>query len=173
MGNNFIKGTFWNPLKKYALPIKFAVTLIVLTFIYLQLKGKADFFDNLSKIILEFRTDIKKRNLMVLVVIMMPLNWMIESKKWHYLTSKFCSISFLNALKGTLSGLSFGIISPNRTGEFAGRVLFIPNKFRIRGVVASLLISWSQLLIMLIVGIIALLVVVFLKFNMIILVYFL
>ena len=125
------------------------------------------FFDNLSKIILEFRTDIKKRNLMVLVVIMMPLNWMIESKKWHYLTSKFCSISFLNALKGTLSGLSFGIISPNRTVEFAGRVLFIPNKFRIRGVVASLLISWSQLLIMLIVGIIALLVVVFLKFNII------
>ncbi len=44
MGNNFIKGTFWNPLKKYALPIKFAVTLIVLAFIYLQLKGKADFF---------------------------------------------------------------------------------------------------------------------------------
>ncbi len=89
----------------------------------------------------------------VAVVVLMPLNWMLEARKWQMLTRNISRISFLTSLKAVLAGLNTGYITPNRIGEFAGRILFLPPGKRITGIMLSLLNSLTQNLIITVFGV--------------------
>jgi hypothetical protein len=88
----------------------------------------------------------------------MPVNWAIETYKWYVLVNKFQSISFIKSFESVLSGLSFAMNTPNRIGEYGGRVLYLEPGFRLRGVALTVLCSVSQLLITLLFGWISLLI---------------
>lgn len=60
------------------------------------------------------------------ILFLMPLNWAIETAKWQLLLSGTVSQSFGDALKSVLAGLNTGFVTPNRIGEFAGRILLLP-----------------------------------------------
>ena len=64
------------------------------------------------------------------VLLLMPLNWMLEVRKWQVLSSNSVQLSFNDSLKAVLAGLNTGFITPNRIGEFAGRILFLPDNIR-------------------------------------------
>lgn len=83
----------------------------------------------------------------------MFLNWGIESKKWQILTSHVTPTRFSTAIKSVIAGVSFTMLTPNRMGEFLGRVLYLPDGSRIRGATLMFLSSMSQLSITLIMGI--------------------
>jgi len=51
------------------------------------------------------------------VVVLMPLNWGIESRKWQVLVLHVQRFSFLSAFKSVLSGCSVTMLTPNRVGE--------------------------------------------------------
>ncbi len=87
------------------------------------------------------------------VVLLMPLNWFLETKKWQKLTSKLYHLPFFIALKSVLSGISTGYVTPNRIGEFAGRVLFLPKEKRSTGVLLSLMNGITQNMIITFLGI--------------------
>ena len=55
----------------------------------------------------------------------MCLNWSIEAIKWRLLIKKMQPITFIEALKGVLSGVAVGTFTPNRIGEFGGRILYL------------------------------------------------
>jgi hypothetical protein len=59
---------------------------------------------------------------------------------------------FGEAFKAILSGLAFALNTPNRIGEYGGRVLFIPDGKRVKAVSLTLAGSFSQLLVTLILG---------------------
>ena len=82
--------------------------------------------------------------LLMIVVLLMPLNWFLEAVKWQRLTEKSVVISLKTSLKSVLAGLSTGYITPNRIGDFAGRVLFLPKIHQPSGVVLSIVNSLTQ-----------------------------
>jgi hypothetical protein len=65
-----------------------------------------------------------------LIVLLIPLNWYLESVKWKKLLKNVEQISLLTAFYSVLTGLTTGIFSPARLGEFAGRVLILNPKNR-------------------------------------------
>ena len=82
--------------------------------------------------------------LIVLMVVLMPLNWFLETKKWHKLLKDDQIISIGKALKAVFGGVTLSLLTPNRIGEYGGRVLFIPIKNQWTAVIATLVGSFSQ-----------------------------
>jgi hypothetical protein len=90
--------------------------------------------------------------LLLLIIALMLVNWSLESVKWQGLLRPFCRISFLRAFRAVMSGATVSLFTPNRIGEFAGRVLHLDEGFRIQGVIATVTGSMSQLLVTILAG---------------------
>jgi hypothetical protein len=93
---------------------------------------------------------------MTAVVILMLINWTLESLKWQYLTRRLLPISLWKAIECVFCGLSWAIFTPNRIGEFGGRVMFLPPSRRIHGVFAMAVGAIGQNLITNVLGAISL-----------------
>ncbi len=92
-----------------------------------------------------------------LAFLLMVINWGIESKKWQILASHLQTLSFWEAVKSVMAGVSFTMLTPNRMGEFLGRVLYLPDGSRIRAAALTFLSSISQLVITLGAGVLGML----------------
>ena len=56
-------------------------------------------------------------------VLLMPFNWSIETLKWKWLINS--TTPFVNLLKSVIAGITFGFITPARSGEFIGRIMYL------------------------------------------------
>lgn len=79
-------------------------------------------------------------------------NWGFEARKWQILVHHIQKMSFFTAYKSVLTGVSLSINTPNRIGEYAGRILYIKDGGRIRAITLSIAGSISQLIITLLMG---------------------
>jgi len=120
-------------------------------FIFFKLKDEDNFNDQLFASIKEAFSGYGLYAVMV-VFIMMPINWLLESKKWQLLAKPVAKLSLLEALKGVLSGLSIGFITPHGIGAYVGRVLMLDTQERGKLLGALLLSRLLQLLATLIFG---------------------
>ncbi len=93
----------------------------------------------------------------VLLLLLMLLNWLIESYKWKFLISKVEKISLYRAVESVFCGLTWAIFTPNRIGEYGGRVFFLSPRRRIQGVVAMGVGQFAQMVITNVCGALALL----------------
>lgn len=92
---------------------------------------------------------------LLLVFLLMLLNWSLEALKWKVLIHRIENISFFRSFMSVFSGVTVSLFTPNRIGDFGGRIFFIPKNTRALCIVPSLLGSASQLLITLILGVFA------------------
>ena len=81
---------------------------------------------------------------MAAVVLLMVLNWVLESLKWWHLTRRLAPMSVWRAIESVFCGLTWAVFTPNRIGEYGGRVMFLPNRKRIHGVFAMAVGSFGQ-----------------------------
>ena len=88
----------------------------------------------------------------VLVLLLMMVNWGIEALKWKVSIQKIQRIPFGIAFKAVLSGVSFSVSTPNRIGEYLGRVLYMEEGNRLRAISMTIIGSMSQLIVTLVVG---------------------
>lgn len=95
--------------------------------------------------------------LMVLVVLLMFINWAIEAIKWRYLMARIERIGFWKYYQAVLTGLTVSSFTPNRIGEYFGRVFILNTASRVEGILVTILGSMSQLLITIFTGSAALL----------------
>lgn len=79
-------------------------------------------------------------------VILMLANWALEARKWQLLTAHIEKLRFLQAVRAVLCGVTFAVFTPNRIGEFGGRVLSLEKGDRVKGVLASVTGSFAQLI---------------------------
>jgi hypothetical protein len=86
------------------------------------------------------------------VFLLVFVNWGIEALKWRVLVAHLQTISFGRAFMATVAGTSIGLITPNRTGEFVGRVLFLDPEHRFGGAFATALGSIAQFVVTLVAG---------------------
>ena len=71
-------------------------------------------------------------------ILLMPVNIFLESTKWRLFVEEFQEdFSISDALKSMLCGSFFGFISPNRVGEFLGRLNRIKKESRSRALTAG------------------------------------
>ncbi len=134
--------------------LKFVVLVASLVVIYFQFKSRVVSFSNFN-LLLEKLYSVKVFFFLVFTFILMFLNWSLESYKWKYLLNKVEDISFYKAVKGVLSGLAIGFITPNRVGEFAGKIAYLKSENRANGALMSFVGSSAQLLVTIQVGLIA------------------
>ena len=90
--------------------------------------------------------EFNKMMLISSVIGLMILNWLVEAYKWKLLVSKIEKINIFFSLKSVLIGLSVGMLTPSRIGEFGGKVFFLKRADRVRAFFIAMLSSFSQLL---------------------------
>jgi uncharacterized membrane protein YbhN (UPF0104 family) len=79
-------------------------------------------------------------------VLLLPFNLGLEAFKLHRLIRPlYGTLPFRQTLYAVLAGMSLGFITPNRLGEYAGRVLYLPQGHRTEAAVATYLGRLSQL----------------------------
>jgi len=90
------------------------------------------------------------------VVLLMLANWGVEAAKWRLSVSAIHPVSFAQSFKAILSGVSFSVTLPNRIGEYAGRLMFLPEGKRLMAIANTIAGSMGQLLTTLYSGLIGL-----------------
>ena len=140
--------------KTLNLLIKIVIVVAAYGFLYYQLfrQGKADYIVR--------ALDTYSHSSLVLfsiigVILLMGVNWSIEAFKWRYLIKTEEQVTFLKSLKAVFAGLTVSIFTPNRTGEFLGRVFILRKSNPWRAIFITIVGSFSQLMVTLVVGYVA------------------
>ena len=139
------------PFKKYlSILIKIVIVFCSFYFIYSELVHHND----VGRISLEslLATIINNYSLILIVVLMMFINWMLESLKWKFMIRKIEAISFFTSLRAIFSGITVSSFTPNRIGEYGGRVFCLEKSDRIQAIFITILCSMAQLLTTIIFG---------------------
>ncbi len=82
---------------------------------------------------------------LLLCIILMFANVLTESTKWYLLTKSVEPISYSKAFCSYLAGIACSIITPNRIGDYPGRILYLRKGNTFRYVNVSILGAMSQL----------------------------
>jgi hypothetical protein len=88
----------------------------------------------------------------ILVSVLMLLNWGLEAAKWRQAIKIISPVTFRDSLKATFSGNALAFFTPNRTGEYLGRMIYLEKGKMISSVPLTILCSIGQLAITLVAG---------------------
>jgi len=142
-----------NPATKKAgiVFLKATIAMVCIAFIYRKVMLRDGFEQYETLLTRSFENPAKLQHL-VLVMILMFCNWFIETMKWKLLLSSITRVGWLRCFRSVLSGVTVSIFTPNRIGEFAGRILHLEPSVRIKAVIASIIGSMNQLLVTIVAG---------------------
>lgn len=134
----------------------FLFSVVYLVLLFVQFSANDAFIDELQVV--------STSNLFYLFIVflLLPLNWALETLKWKKIVSVKQDVSFFKSLRAVLAGASTAFFSPNRTGEFVGRAMYIETQNRPFLIPFALLNSVSQNVILLACGLPSVLIYVFL-----------
>ena len=124
--------------------LKFTIIILAFGYIFNEIFFKKDYVK-----IYSFLSDlINKQNSYIIfyVLLLMILNWSVEIFKWRFLIKKIEKISLLSSIIAVFSGITVSTITPNRIGEYGGRVFVLSAGNRWQGVVLTIVGSISQLI---------------------------
>lgn len=138
--------------KRVILLVKVLIVFTSFGFIACKLLNQEQ-FSQLFNIVKQF--NLSKFLVLLLVVVLMIFNWSVEAFKWKELIHNLQKISFLNSFKAIFSGITISIFTPNRTGEFAGRIIKLDNENRIQAIFATFIGNIAQLIVTLTLGLIS------------------
>jgi hypothetical protein len=93
--------------------------------------------------------------LFVLVFVLMLMNWGTEALKWKLMIDKIEPVSMMRSVEAVFSGITFSFFTPNRIGEFAGRVFHLRAGKRLQATMVTIVENISQLMITMIAGCVA------------------
>jgi uncharacterized membrane protein YbhN (UPF0104 family) len=140
--------------KILSIGIKLAVLGLAFWFIFQKLSNNQN-IDNFVSLL----NTLSLRDVTIVmtsVFLLMFLNWFIEALKWKYLVRGLEKISTWKAVESVFCGLTWAVFTPNRIGEFGGRVFFLSPRKRIMGVIAMSVGAIGKLLVTNLLGSLAL-----------------
>jgi uncharacterized membrane protein YbhN (UPF0104 family) len=124
--------------------------LLLSWFICLQVTHQPDWKDSLEQVRKAVTGPLSWR--LWLVVALMPVNWGIEARKWQLALRPIGGMPYTNALKAIFTGTTMASFTPNRMGEYLGRLLYVRSGRRIESISLTIVCSIAQLLITLLSG---------------------
>lgn len=96
-------------------------------------------------------------SMLSLAVVLVVPNIMLEAAKWRLMVREiYPGLGFGKAVRAVLAGMAAGIFTPNRIGEYAGRVLYLERGHRVEAIVATFVDRICQMGVTLTAGCIAL-----------------
>ena len=113
--------------------------------LYNQIQRQDNLKSTIHDLIAEWNTH--KIIFMIFVVLLMFVNWTIEASKWRLLLKGTESFSLIKSLQSVLTGVAVSVITPNRIGEYMGRILYLKNTNKIQGVTVTIIGSFAQLIV--------------------------
>jgi len=139
------------PFKKYiSIIIKIVIVFFSFFFIHKQLTQSKSFNELDYNY---FLNSVLDNYIVVLIVFMMMiLNWFFEALKWRYMIRKIEKISIFRSVRAVFTGITVSSFTPNRVGEYGGRVFCLEKGDRIQAVFITVLCSMAQLLTTIIFG---------------------
>lgn len=131
---------------QYSWIFKLVLSGLVFAMLYHQVFGR----DNFPALFDEFKTRLQWQNAgwLVAALLLVPINWSLETQKWRELMHRLEPIPFWRAFQAVLAGTAFSLITPNRIGEYGGRVLMVRVADKWQTVVATLVGSFSQIVVL-------------------------
>lgn len=122
--------------------------------IYQQILEQKDLHQSWETIVTTFNSP--KQWLVYIVVLLMIINWGLEAKKWQLLMRPIQSLSFKRAFRAVFSGQALALGTPNRVGEYVGRIVYMNDGNRLRALSLSAVGSVAQVLVTFFIGFIGL-----------------
>ena len=89
----------------------------------------------------------------------MFFNWGLEAKKWQLLMQVMQPLSYWRSFRAIFSGQALALSTPNRVGEYVGRIVYLNDGNRLRALSLSAVGSFAQVIITFIMGLFGLLIV--------------
>jgi hypothetical protein len=131
--------------------IKTVLVLLTLLFLYFEIFEKHKIPELMSR----YRLSLESHpGLYFLLFLLMLVNWGLETMKWRYLMLNKNAISFGRAFQAVWTGVAVSLFTPNRVGEFGGRMLFFEPQDRVKAVSATLAGSVAQFTVTTVLGIV-------------------
>lgn len=90
--------------------------------------------------------------LLTLIGVLLFINISLEAIKWKLLISNSETVSFFKSIKAVLGGMTVSVFTPNRVGEFLGRIFVLQKTDPLRGILLTIVGSISQLLVTIVFG---------------------
>lgn len=128
----------------YALGILLAAALLWL--IWWQARGK------LAEIDLKQLWREGQKPYLIMALLLMPLNVMLEGGKWKMLAGSAQRLSYADAVKSVLGGIALSLITPNRIGEYPGRIVYLKRQNTVRLISVSFLGAFAQFITLFLAG---------------------
>ena len=140
--------------KNISFILKVFIVILALWFLYQKVFTNED----LSEMYQWFLSTLSKQNCwpLLLVLLLMFINWLLDAVKWKYLIQKEENVSLWLSIKAVFLGITVSIFTPNRVGEFGGRVFCLEKANRIKAILITILGNMGQLLTTVIFGTLAL-----------------
>ncbi len=131
-------------LKTIEITAKIAIALCFVVFLYWQIFHQR----NSAELWAAYQKQIQNSNplWLAITVFLMPMNWLLEALKWRKLAQAFENYSVWYAFRAVLAGITIGVFTPNRIGEYGGRLLFTTKDKTVETIISTLLGSFSQIL---------------------------
>ena len=83
---------------------------------------------------------------------LMGVNWALETRKWQIALKPIQQIGFFRAFSAILAGTCIASFTPNRVGEYLGRMLYVDQGNKLLSVAPTILCSLAQMLVTLTAG---------------------
>ncbi|WP_207423981.1 lysylphosphatidylglycerol synthase domain-containing protein [Desertivirga brevis] len=139
--------------KVYNNLLKLAILCLAAVFIYNKLSDNTN-LRNFKGLISELSPTVISLTLLF-VFFLMLVNWLLEALKWQYLVRRIERIGLWRAIESVFCGLTIAVFTPNRIGEYGGRVFFLSPRKRLHGVVAMGIGSLGQMVLTNVIGAVA------------------
>lgn len=123
--------------------VKLVVTALVLSYIYRTFRNEQKGIGDIGSVFGEIWS-VQNAPVFVLMVLLVPVNWALESLKWQQLISRIIPLSFRDAMRGTLTGLAVGVAVPAQLGDTLGRVAALKSDRRMEAIGAALISNGIQ-----------------------------
>ena len=136
------------------LALKVVIALLAVGFIIRELRMRdatTDLLDDLG-----FLYERPRFEEFTILLLAMLANWALEAYKWRVLIASIEDISLWRSMKAVFSGVTIAFFTPNRVGEYGGRVFHLEKADRIDAVLLTVVGSYAQLTVTIVAGLLGL-----------------
>ncbi len=141
--------------KTFSIIFKIAILALAFGFIFQKLSHNQNIanFQSLTK-------SLSTANVWIVLItlfLLMFLNWFLEALKWRFLVKPIEKISTWKAIESVFCGLTWAVFTPNRIGEYGGRIFFLSPRKRIIGAISMGVGAIGQMVVTNVLGALAIL----------------
>jgi hypothetical protein len=138
--------------QKKILSTLFKVLIGVASFGIIYMRLRSDLTPGRVEMIGQAISSWRSIALLVLCLLMIPINWGIESYKWQLITAPVERVSYRTATKSVYSGVCLGNLAPARATEFVAKIIYFHIRSRPQVTVLHFLSGMFQLAITVLAG---------------------